>query len=1122
MTRSRPPGPNFRASRLSPRGAERFALATRSAGLLALAGVAARPAAALDVPKGVNAAEFQAFHDTLDRFNDRMRELQADAATIVDQHQKAEEDRIESIYGTMLKDLREQESKERKGAIARLESFLRKYPVSPYSADMKYRLADLYFETSELEYATAFEEYTRLQDAANAHPEIVISEPPSKDYGRSMTLYKDIIANNQDYDNLPEAYYMLAWCYNAAASGQYDPEEGRRLNETIVSRYSGTAFANDANMMLGEYWFELPGPRSNPVVNVPTAISYYQTVLKDGPTGRNYDKAIYKLGWSNYKLNNYDAALSYMVDLLDYSDKLFLQTGKPSNMRPEAIKYLAISYADIGFNQAKRPVDIAVAHMGKVGDRPWQHEELETLADILGRQAKYEEAIDVWAYLQTKWPLDPKNPVYQYNIAQSWMRTGIPDPAKSDAAMSQLSEVYREGGEWYVANRTNPDAIAVARGYIETSLAAVAGEIYMHAQETGDVKDYAAAAEKYREFLEKYPFGADYNDDEWYYASALYASNQFEPALLAYDQVLKNDHSPYRDPARYQILLARRQIVEGKYGKLTDVPPGQTVERTVTSAFDKAITVYTVSDEQKSFIAACDDVVDRQFTDADTAAAVEKLRAAYLYTPGQIYFNHGNYDEARARFNKVIERYPATQEAGFAAGLLVQTYVNEGDLERVATLIDELKAKHLGEGGSSDALAKLGNVQEQAVFNLAQAMADKGKHTESSQAYLSFLTRFPESQYLNLALYNAANQADIAGQGADAIKLFERYVTQYPDDLRSKDLYFRIAETYSATLELDKAIGYYTKLYTKFPDHQDAANAMYNAAFLMVGTGNHQDAAKRYELYASTFKDRPDAEDTYWRAGEQWDLVSEADGLSFYKRYLDRFGATQPNHAIEALYKIATAQEKKGDRQAAATWARLQDTFRTSNGALMSQHTRSLAAEGAVKDLQKQFETLKTVKWTTSEEKNVEIITTTMPNKVKAFSDQAVDIITTYQDYDSSAAAQYFIGMSRFVFADMLYDVPPPKGLSEEELDVYRATVDERFRLPTEDAGRKLLQAALDKSKNDKRWSAWNSKALTALNERFPSDFPSERVESRGAIDPGDVPLAGPTSEIKPKEEPTP
>lgn len=1089
---------------------------TRSLAVLALSGLSLPAALAADP---VNAEEVRAFRDTLERYSSRMQEFEKDAARIVDQNEAAERERVTGAYGTMLQRLQSEENTRRKSAMARLEDFLRKYPVSPYSADMKFRLADLYFENAELEYASAFEEFQRFQQAAADRPDVVVPEPPAKDYGRPIALYQDIVTNNKDYDSLPESYYMLAWCYNAPNASQYDPEAARSVNEAIVRLYTGTKFANDANMMLGEYWFDLPGPRSNPVANVPTAIQYYEAVLADGPSGRNYDESIYKLGWSHYKLNHYDAALGYMVQLLDYSDKQMLQTGKPSNMRPEAVKYLAISYADMAFNQGRKPLDLAVEHLNRVGERPWTHEELETLAETLDKQAKLEDAIDVWAYLQTRWPLDPKNPVYQSRVADAWLRVPVPDTAKYQAAMKALSDNYADGGTWYVANRTNPDAIAQARSFIETSLAQVATEYYERAQQTGNVQDYALAADKFREFIEEYPFGANYNDYEWYYASTLYASNQFEASLAAYDQVLKNDHSPYRDGARYQTLQARRQIVLSKYGKLEDVPAGQTVENTVTSEFGKAVSVYTLSDEQRAFIEACDDVVDREFTDPDIGKQVDGLRAAYLYIPAQILYNHGRYADARTRLQRVIDRYPKTKEAALAAQVLVNTFVNEGDLERVATLIDDIKARKLGTG-ADDGLGALATVQEGVVFNLAAAKGAKGDHLGASAAYLSFLQRFPQSQYLNVALYNAANQADLAGNAVDAIKLFEQYVAKYPSDDRSKDLYFRIADTYSATLELDKAVSYYEGLVSRFPDHKDASAAMFNAAFLRVGIGDHRGAATTYEKYATTFPSLGDAEPTFWRAGEQWELVSENDAVSFYNRYLDRFGTTDGNHAVEAVYKLASIQERKNDRRAPATWARLQTVFAAADKSTLTQHTRSLAAEAAIKDLTNEYALLKQVKWTTSEAKNVEILTKTKTEQVKALTDHGLSIIQTYQDYDSTAAALYYMGMARFAYADMAYDAPPPKGLTEDEADVYRQVVDEKFRLPAEDQGKARLQAALDKARQEKRWSTWNSKALAALNERFPADYPSERNESRGAIDPGDVPTAGPTSEVTKKETP--
>jgi TolA-binding protein len=1091
----------------------------RSFALMALAGAFGSTASAADAPAPVNAEELRAFRDTLERYSSRMREFEKSVADIVDRREADEQQRVESVYSGMVQRLQSEENAQRVSAVQRLEAFLRKYPVSPHSADMKFRLADLYFESAELEFDAARVEYARLTAAAEGRPDVVVPESPRKDYSRAIALYRDIVTNNTDYDSLADSYYMLAWCYNAPNSEQYDADAARVVNEQMVSRFPGTRFANDANMMLGEYWFDIPGPRTNPVVNVPTAISYYQAVLADGPEGRNYDEAIYKLGWSNYKLNNYDQALAYMVQLLDYSDKQMLQTGKPSNMRPEAIKYLAISYADIAFNQGKRPIDVAVTHLNRVGDRPWQHEEVEMLAEQLERQGKLEEAVDVWGYLQTHWALDPKNPVYQAKVAEAWLRLSGNDQSRYQAAMKELSERYSDGSAWYVANRMNPEAIAQARSYIETSLAQVATEYYALAQESQNVEDFARAADKFREFLEEYPFGANYNDYEWYYASALYDSNQFDASLLAYDQVVKNDKSPYRDGARYQTLQARRQIVLSRYGKLEDVPAGQTLERTATTDFGKQVLVYAISDEQKAFILSCDDVLDREFTDPDIAKQLDDARAAYSYIPAQILYNHGRYEEARARLERVIDRFPKTKEAGLAAQVLVNSYVNEGDLERVATLVDELKSKKLGADGG-DGLGSLATIQEQAVFSLAGAKATRNDHLGASAAYLSFLQRFPQSQYLNVALYNAANQADLAGNAVDAIKLFEQYVAKYPADERSKDLYFRIADTYSATLELDKAIGYYEGLVSRFPDHKDASSAMYNAAFLRVGIGDHRGAATTYERYALTFPTIGDAEATFWRAGEQWELVSENEAVSFYNRYLDRFGAGEPNHAIESLYKLAKLQEKKGDRRAAATWTRLQDAFRAANGASLTARTRSLAAEGAVLDLGKEFAALKAVKWTSSEEKNVELLTKTKVEQVKALTDHAMNTILTYADYDSTAAALYYMGVARFAYADIAYDGPPPKGLSEEELDVYRQVVDEKFRIPSEDEGRKRLQAALDKAKTEKRWSIWNSKTLSALNERFPSDFPSERNESRGAIDPGDVPIAGPTSEVTKKETP--
>ena len=467
---------------------------------------------------------------------------------------------------------------------------------------------------------------------------------------------------------------------------------------------------------LGEYYFELPGPRENPTVNIPIAIKYYEAVLADGPSGRMYDEAIYKLGWSHYKLNEYDKALAYLVKLLDYSDQQLRETGKISNMRPEAVEYLAISYADLADRTGRTPVEVATAHLKKVGDKKWQHDVIERLAQILLIQAKFDASIDTYRYLQQHWPLDPSNPVYQAEIARIYLT--LPqgaDREKAGQAKTELALTYAEGTDWYNANKGNPEAIAKARGFIESSLAEVATERLLLAQKTNDPKDFAVAAATYKDFLEKFPFADDYDVSEWYMAYALFGSHQYREAEKAYLQVLRNDRSAYRDGARVQLMRTREQILLEKYGSREQLPQGAIVEGVDTTAFGAQVTRYMISDEHKAFIQSCDDLATRELADKEYAAELENLRPVMYYAPAQILYEHGHLDEARARLEKMIQLYPDRPEAGSAAALIVNADKAQGDLKRLAA--DAERLKNVGGGVNTRQFADL---EEAAKFNIAK------------------------------------------------------------------------------------------------------------------------------------------------------------------------------------------------------------------------------------------------------------------------------------------------------------------------------------------------------------------------------------------------------------------
>ena len=644
---------------------------------------------------GPNEAEARAFRETAERYTTRMSEFQGDIREIVDAAEAEERERISSSFGAAMARNEDDGNTLRRVTIAKLESFLQKYPDTKYAPDMKFRLADLYYDEAELDFIARNKEYGVLQDQAESNPSMVLPEPPTKDYRKSIALYQDILANYPKFDFRPDTFYMLGWCYGSGNAAQHDDEAARDAYVAIVTQFPKSVFANDANMRLGEYYFDLPGVPGDPTLNVRTAVTYYNAVMADGPEGRNYDQAMYKLGWSFYKMNEYDKALGYLVQLLDYSDQLYARTGKIAQTRKEAVEYLAISYADLADRQGKLPVEVARAHLAKVGDRKWEHDVVKRLAEILLTQAKFEDSIETYAFLQEKWPLDPENPIYQHQIAQIYgARMPVKNEAAAAEALTVLSKKYVEGTDWYAANKNNPDAIAQARGYIESSLATVAVEKLLTCQKTNLAADCHDAAVTFRDFLQKYPFAQDYDEYEWYEALAWYSAGEFPEAATQYAQVLKNPRSKYKDGARFQLMKSRQQIVEARYGKLDAVPNGAIVMETRTTPFGKQIVRTMVTDEQKAFVAASDDMQDREFTDPDWIPLLEKVRPALAYNGGLISFRYGDYDDARKRFMQVWNRYPGSAEAGLAADLYIQTYNNEGDIAGVkkwATYFDRKK-----------------------------------------------------------------------------------------------------------------------------------------------------------------------------------------------------------------------------------------------------------------------------------------------------------------------------------------------------------------------------------------------------------------------------------------------
>ena len=540
---------------------------------------AARAVAALATPGLVDGREDAdtrtAFLGAADRFTERMAEFEDDARSWVRFREGEERAALDQNYTALIDELDEDDRALRATAARRFESFLDKYPSAEHSAHVMFRLAELYFEDAEENYLLADAEFQRAMDDLEALESGEFPEEPKKDFRRSARLYQRIIDNHPDYQYVDGCYYMLGFVQSQQASSIYDEARGLQAFKDLVARFPKSQFAAYAHLRIGEYYFD-----EN---NLAEAIPQYEKVIElEGPEGSLYDKGLYKLAWSEYKQNDYGRALSLLNQLLDWSEGYKLKTGRESAVVPEAIEYIAISFSDVADNRGDHPLAVAKSFYAGIGPREAELKVYKRLADVLTQQARYEYAIDIYDYLQQRWPNDPENPDFLWKTASLHISKVPADQVASRAAITALSQRYGEGSDWWRANRNNPEAQSVARGYIEQSLAGVAVSFHDAAIQSGVPADFAKAASFYREYLTKFPFAEDYYEMQWYLAETLLRANDLDGAEAEYAQLeMGREEHYYGEASRWWLRFIALNRVTQTFGKVQTLPTDAKVEKTV-------------------------------------------------------------------------------------------------------------------------------------------------------------------------------------------------------------------------------------------------------------------------------------------------------------------------------------------------------------------------------------------------------------------------------------------------------------------------------------------------------------------------------------------------------------
>ena len=623
--------------------------------------------------------------------------------------QRRERDRW---YGEQLDAEEHAFNEAREESIRVFEEFVRRYPDHPkYTPDAMFRLGELYFERSAMEFQKLYDDAQAAREAGDLSAED--SLPTSPDFSATIALYKTLAMKFPSYERSDGVYYLIGYTLNemgrpeeavaawlalvCANKYRYDPAwrppdgdispeaaakhpaltlDGRPLGASVGGRFVDpyatckpispqARFVSETWFRIGEFHFDDFGATNA----IELSIAAYERILEN-PYDRNYNLALYKVAWAYYRASRFPEAIRHFSMLVQWSDDTEQQTGRAgSELRPEAIEYLGIAFAydDWNENQIPDPSERLPTGLERIQDpsllpqqRQWTPDVYFQLGQVYFEEAKYPEAIAAWRLAIKKWPNHHRTPEILDDIAVAHQMHNEFDSAI--AARSELTG-YGPGSAWWNANMDRPAEQRNAEQLAENALIVTA--IYHHQQaqrlrqtcvQQRNVRlcrdaqeEYALAAVAYRDYLERYPNNPQGYELHYNLADALYWSKNYEQAATEYAEVRDSNVDD-----TYLAESARRVVESVKRITDRDVEEGRLVVRTEPppAAGDPlAVRPVAMPETVQRLARAREIYLSRVSPSRDT----EGVRAAYDYNNALLLYRYGYWPQAEARFTRIYE-----------------------------------------------------------------------------------------------------------------------------------------------------------------------------------------------------------------------------------------------------------------------------------------------------------------------------------------------------------------------------------------------------------------------------------------------------------------------------------
>lgn len=685
----------------------------------------------------------------------------------------------------------------RKKAIYSYRELLEEKAPETDKPEVMRRLGDLRLEENE-----------DLNAVDSLEPQVVEQFTTIKiDYKETIKLYEDLIAGNPYYELNDAVLYQLSRAYES------DNQREKMLKslDRLISKFPSSDYYAEAQFRRGEVLFVDKKYRA--------AEQAYAEVIRAGSEGRFYRHALYKQGWSHFKLLDYDIGLHSFIALMDSLLKEGTQEEIKSLPRPEqellddSLRALGLSYAYLG--GATEISDYFVAY----GRRPYESLIYDRLGAQYLKKQRYSDAANTYREFVENNPFNQQAPHFQIKAIESFKKGKFPSEVLS--AKKQFVENYHLNSEYWSHNKIDDAADVVE--YLKSNITDLAKYYHAVAQKSKKKPDYLEAARWYQAYIDSFPEDPHSAHMNFLLADIWFETKEYEKAVTEFERTAYQYKPHPKDAeAGYAALVAyndwmgsikdvtlkkqiKSQEIDSIFKFAGKFPQHPEAPVALTKAAEELFSIRNYS----RAISASTMIIEK-FPDSDT-----KLRKSAWTVKAHSSFELSEFPNAELAYQQaILLTVEDKKERKNLEEKLAASIYKQGEASQLAG-DTEAAVKHYLRVGE---VVPASEIRSTAQYDAAALLLNTGRWAQAADVLEDFRTRFPSHKEQSEVTRKLAVVYEKDGQNLLAAQEYERISLDKSNDAETRRNSSLIAANlYKKEQETSRAIELYKDYVKRFP-----------------------------------------------------------------------------------------------------------------------------------------------------------------------------------------------------------------------------------------------------------------------------------------------------------------